>query len=89
MIKSVDGSVTLRLFFNARGFVTRAVIWVSSGDRARDNECIRAYAGAQLSTQSKAPRGRFQVTSQYLNVRIEKHVVIEKQDRIILKGWQK
>lgn len=89
MMKSVDGSVTLRLFFNARGFVTRAVIWVSSGDRSRDNECVRAYAGAQLSTQSKAPRGRFQVTSQYLNVRIEKHVIIEKQATIILKGWHK
>lgn len=89
MIRSVDGSVTLRLFFNARGFATRAIIWVSSGDKARDAECVRAYAGAQLSTQSKAPRGRFQVTSQYLNVRIEKHVFIEPQVRIILKGWHK
>lgn len=80
-MKSTDGSVTLRLFFNAKGTVTHARVWVSSGDKVRDTQCIRACTGAQLPAQAKVPRGRFQVTSQYLTVRIEKHVVVGERLR--------
>lgn len=58
-MKSTDNSVALKFFFNSKDTVTHPIAWISSGDKFRDTQCIRAYIGAQLLARKKSREAAF------------------------------
>jgi TonB family protein len=72
-MKSRDGSVTLKIFFNGKGLATSVKVLIGSGDPARDAACVRAYRSASVPVRKKVGDGA-RTNAQFQVVRIERDV---------------